>query len=145
MPDLAVFFDEAARVLRPGGRLVVCAWLTRDRLSGWERGALIDPICREGRLRGMETTGLYRRLAVASGLEPMSFRDVSRQVSPTWSICARRVLAALLRNPADRDFFLRTGGPNRIFAVTLLRIWFAYALGAMRYGILTFERPASKK
>jgi tocopherol O-methyltransferase len=143
MPDLAVFFDEAARVLRPGGRLVVCAWLTRDRLRGWERGALIDPICREGRLRGMETTALYRRLAVESGFEPMSFLDVSRQVSPTWSFCARRVFAALLRNPADRDFLLRTGGPNRIFALTLLRIWLAYALGAMRYGILTFGRPAS--
>jgi tocopherol O-methyltransferase len=73
----------------------------------------------------------------------VSFRDLSRQVSPTWSICARRVLAALVRNPADRGFLLRIGGPNRIFALTLIRIRLAYTLGAMRYGILTFEKPTS--
>ena len=70
MADLAAFFERSARVLRPGGRLVVCAWLTRDRLRGWERRSLIGPICREGRLRGMETADEYRRLGRASGLEP---------------------------------------------------------------------------
>jgi tocopherol O-methyltransferase len=141
MPDLAAFFGESARVLRPGGRLVVCAWLARDRPRAWERRALIGPICREGRMRGMETADSYRRLALESGLVPLASRDVSRQVSPTWSICVRRVASALIRNPADREFLLRTGGPNRVFALTLLRIRLAYALGAMRYGILTFEKP----
>ncbi|HEV3163197.1 MAG TPA: class I SAM-dependent methyltransferase [Isosphaeraceae bacterium] len=141
MPDLAAFFDQAARVLRPGGRLVVCAWLTRDRLRGWERRGLIGPICREGRLRGMETAAEYQRLGRASGLEPVAFRDLSRQVKSTWPICARRVLVALIREPANRRFLLRDGGPNRIFALTMLRIWLAYELGAMRYGILTYEKP----
>ena len=141
MPDLAAFFDQAARVLRPGGRLVVCAWLTRDRLRGWERRGLIGAICLEGRLRGMETRGEYQRLGCASGLEPVAFRDVSRQVKSTWPICVRRVLVALIREPATRRFLLRDGGPNRIFALTLLRIWLAYELGAMRYGILTYEKP----
>jgi tocopherol O-methyltransferase len=141
MPDLAAFFGEAARVLRPGGRLVVCAWLTRDRLRGWERRALIGPICREGRLRGMETAGTYQQLGRASGLEPVAFQDVSRQVKSTWPICARRVFGAFVREPANRRFLLRDGGPNRIFALTLLRIWLAYELGAMRYGILTYEKP----
>jgi tocopherol O-methyltransferase len=140
MPDLAAFFDQAARVLRPGGRMVVCAWLTRDRLRGWERRGLIGPICREGRMRGMETAGEYQRLGRAAGLEPVAFRDVSRQVKPTWSICARRVVAALIRDPANRRFLLRDGGPNRVFALTLLRIWLAYQLGAMRYGILTYAK-----
>jgi tocopherol O-methyltransferase len=139
MPDLAAFFDQAARVLRPGGRLVVCAWLTRDWLHGWERRGLIVPICREGRLRGMEAAGEYLRLARASRLEPVAFRDASRQVKSTWPICARRVLGGLIRDPASRRFLLRDGGPNRIFALTLLRIWLAYEVGAMRYGIFTYE------
>lgn len=141
MRDLAAFFDEAARVLRPGGRLVVCAWLARNRLRGWEHRRLIAPICREGRLRGMETAGEYHRLARTAGLDPVAFRDVSRQVKATWPICARRVLGALVRDPRNRRFLLRDGGPHRIFALTLLRIWLAYELGAMRYGILTFEKP----
>jgi tocopherol O-methyltransferase len=140
-PDLAAFFDQAARMLRPGGRLVVAAWLTRDPMRAWEHRALIGPICREGRLRGIETAGEYQRLGRASGLEPVESRDVSREVKSTWPICARRVLGALIRDPANRRFLLRDGGPNRIFALTLLRIWLAYEVGAMRYGILTYEKP----
>lgn len=141
MPVLAAFFDEAARVLRPGGRMVVCAWLTRDRLRGWERRHLIGPICREGRLRGMETAGVYDDLARSAGLEPVAFRDVSRQVKATWPMCVRRVAGVLMTDPASRRFLLRDGGPNRVFALTLFRIWLAYEVGAMRYGILTYEKP----
>lgn len=140
MPDLSAFFEQAARVLRPEGRLVVCAWLTRDRLKGWERRHLIEPICREGRLRAMETAAEYQRLGRAFGLEPAGFLDLSRQVKPTWPICARRLLGALLRNPEHRRFLLRDGGPNRIFALTVLRIWLAYETGAMVYGVLSFEK-----
>jgi tocopherol O-methyltransferase len=140
MPDLGAFFDEAARVLRPGGRMVVCAWLTRDRLRHWERRHLIGPICKEGRLRGMETRATYQNLATVAGLQPVGFQDVSRQVKATWLICASRAVAAFVRDPEARRFLLRDGGPNRIFALTVFRIWLSYEVGAMRYGILTFEK-----
>jgi tocopherol O-methyltransferase len=142
MPDLGAFFAEVARVLRPGGRFVVCAWLTRPRPRGWERRWLLGPICREGRLRGMESASEYHRLARAVGLVPTDFHDVSRQVKRTWPICARRVVAGLVREPSYRRFLLRSGNPNRIFALTLARIWLAYELGTMRYGILTAVKPA---
>jgi tocopherol O-methyltransferase len=141
MPDLPAFFAEVARVLRPGGRLVVCAWLTRERPRSWERRALLEPICHEGRLRGMESAAEYARLARAAGLEPGAVEDLSRQVKRTWPICAARVLAGFFREPAYRRFLFRTGGPNRIFALTLLRIWLAYELRSMRYGILTAVKP----
>lgn len=141
MPDLAVFFQEAARVLQPGGRLVVCAWLTRDPLGAHEHRWLIEPICREGRLRGMETAAEYERLARSAGLEPQGFEDVSRSVAKTWPICAGRVIKGFVDRPADRRFLL-DGGPNRVFALTLFRIWLAYATGAMRYGILTSVKRA---
>jgi tocopherol O-methyltransferase len=144
MPDLLAFFAEAHRVLRSGGRLVVCAWLTRAEPRPWERRWLVRPICREGRLRGMETAAEHRRLARTAGLVPVAFQDVSRQVKRTWPICARRLALGLLREPAYRRFLLREGGPNRIFALTLLRIWFAYEVGAMRYGILTFVKPGGE-
>ncbi|MFO0909835.1 MAG: class I SAM-dependent methyltransferase [Isosphaeraceae bacterium] len=141
MPDLAAFFVEAGRVLRPGGRMVVCAWLTRETPGKWERRWLVDPICREGRMRGMESVAEYQRLAKEAGLSSVEAWDVSRHVKKTWPICAWRVVKGLLKEPAYRRFLLRDGGPNRIFALTLLRIWVAYELGAMRYGLLTFEKP----
>jgi tocopherol O-methyltransferase len=142
MPDLGAFFREAGRVLRPGGRLVICAWLTRERPGTWESRWLIRPICREGRLRGMETAAEYERLSRPAGLRLDAFSDLSRQVKKTWPICAWRVAKAFCREPASRRYLLRDGGPNRVFALTVFRIWLAYEVGAMRYGLLTYRRNA---
>ena len=144
MADLRAFFAEARRVLRPGGRLVICAWLTRESPRRWEERLLLEPICREGRLRGMGTAQEYQDLARAAGLVPDGFQDVSRQVRRTWSICARRVALGLLREPSYRRFLFHGGSSNRIFALTVPRIWLAYVFGSMRYGILTATRPPSR-
>jgi tocopherol O-methyltransferase len=142
MPDLAAFFREAARVLRPGGRIVVCAWLTRDRPRAWERRWLLDPICREGRLRGMESMAEYQRLASEAGLASTHSADLTRQVKHTWAICARRIASGLVRRRDYRRFLFHGKTPHRIFALTLARIWLAYELGTMRYGILTAVKPS---
>lgn len=137
MADLEAFFAEVARVLKPAGRFVVCAWLTREAPRIWERRFLLEPICREGRLRGMGSASEYHRLAQAAGLVPIWFQDISRQVKRTWPICAGRVARGLLREPHYRQFLLHGQSSNNIFALTLLRIWLAYEMGSMRYGILT--------
>jgi tocopherol O-methyltransferase len=31
--------------------------------------------------------------------------------------------------------------PNRVFAKTVLRIWLAYTLGSMRYGLFSGRKP----
>jgi tocopherol O-methyltransferase len=139
MPDLDAFFAQAARVLRPTGRLVVCSWLTRDRPSRWERRRLIEPICREGRMRGMGTVDDYRRLARAHGLACTRFQDLSRRVKRTWPLCAGRVARGLACDPSYRRFLLGHESRHKVFAFTLFRIWLAYELGTMRYGVLTFE------
>lgn len=144
MADLAAFFAEAHRVLRPGGRLVVCAWLSRDDPRRWEVRHLLEPICREGRLRHMGSAAEYDRLARAAGLVPVAFQDVSRQVKKTWPICARRIAAGLVRDPSYRRFLLRERSPHKVFGLTMLRIWLAYELGSMRYGILTAIKPGSR-
>jgi tocopherol O-methyltransferase len=148
MADLAAFFREASRVLRPGGRLVVCAWLTREKPGTRELERkrewrwLIEAICREGRLRGMENAAEYERLGMLAGLRLEAIEDLSRQVKKTWPICAGRVIKGFFREPASRRYLLREGGPNRVFALTIFRIWLAYEVGAMRYGILTYSRGA---
>jgi len=141
MDDLESFFGQVAWVLKPAGRLIVCTWLSRENPRFWERRFLLEPICREGRLRGMGSASEYRGLARAAGLVPVCFQDVSRQVKRTWPICAWRVARCLLREPSYRQFLLRGKSSNKIFALTLLRIWVAYELGSMRYGILTAVKP----
>ncbi|HEX8104544.1 MAG TPA: methyltransferase domain-containing protein, partial [Solirubrobacteraceae bacterium] len=141
MPDPGRAFAEAARVLRPGGTLVVCDWLARARRSPWRDRLLLEPICREGRLPAMRTAAEYGDLLAAAGLEVIAFADESRRVSRTWPICLRRTAARLARDPEARAFLLSAGNPDRIFALTMLRILAAYGSRAMVYGIFTARRP----
>lgn len=141
MADPPAFFAEAARVLRPGGRLVVCAWLARPSPWRWEERLVLEPICREGRLFWLGEADDYRRLAAASGLLTGAVEDLSRRVKRTWPICVGRGLKALLRDRSYRRFLLRSRSPDRIFALTMLRIWLAYELGSLRYGVLTATKP----
>ncbi|HEV2557676.1 MAG TPA: class I SAM-dependent methyltransferase [Microvirga sp.] len=143
MGDKAGFFSEAFRVLRPGGRLVVCAWLANEGARPWEVTHLLEPICREGRLPSMGTERDYRSLAEDAGFRTTGFADLSRQVRRTWTICARRVAARVATDGATRRFLLDRRSRNRIFALTLLRLIVAYRTGAMRYGLLSFERPTA--
>ena len=141
MADKASFFRQAFRVLRPGGRFVVCAWLSREGPSPWEVRYLLEPICREGRLAGMGTQAEYRGLAEGAGFRVLDVQDVSARVRRTWTICARRVARKLATSTEYRGFLLSGASRNRVFALTLARLILAYRTGAMRYGVMTLAKP----
>lgn len=140
MPDPGRAFSEAARVLRPGGALVVCDWLARGRRSAWRDRLLLEPICHEGRLPAMRTAGEYGTLLAAAGLTVESFADVSRRVSRTWPICLGRTARRVLSDPQARAFLLSAENPDRVFALTMVRILAAYGTRAMVYGIFSARR-----
>ena len=76
-----------------------------------------------------------------SGLTVTSFADVSRRVSRTWPICLRRTAARVARDREARAFLLSAENPDRIFALTMVRILAAYATRAMVYGIFGAVKP----
>ena len=138
--DKAGLFREAARTLRPGARFVVCAWLSEDKPSRWRVRHLLEPICREGRLRGMGTRGEYEQWAADAGFRLLNYQDISRQVRRTWSIVTRRVLGKLVTTRRYRRYLFGRDNRHRQFALSLPRLILAYRNGAMRYGVFTFER-----
>jgi tocopherol O-methyltransferase len=140
MPDLAAFFRQAQRVLRPGGRLVICAWLSREHPTPSQRKWLLEPICREGRMPCMGTVSDYERLARETGFEVKRVQDITRQVSSTWPRIAWTFCGKLLAQPRYVRFLLNPHAQNRVFARTIFRIWIAYLTGAMRYGVFTLTR-----
>ncbi len=137
MADKDRFFEQAARVLRPQGRLVVCAWLADVEASPWAERRLLAPICREGRLPGLGTEREYRTMLKQHNFAVDAYSDVSTQVARTWTICTRRVIRGMVTNPRYLRYLTSRHSNQRIFALTLPRIWLAYRSGAFRYGIFT--------
>ena len=135
--DKAAFFQEANRLLRPEGRLVVAAWLAREQATRFEARFLLEPICEEGRLPSMATAAEYLAMFKTAGFRDPEFADLSRNVRKTWSICASRFVKTIGSNAELRRELLQPDWGNRVFAKTVFRIWLAYRTGSMRYGIFS--------
>ena len=140
MPDKQRFFDEAFRVLRPGGILGVYAWLSRTAPRPWEVRHLLEPICREGRLPDMGDEAEYRAMAEAAGFRVELVSDISDQVRRTWSICLRRVVMRVATEARYRRFLMERSAENRVFALTLGRLLLAYRTRSMRYCLLVLRK-----
>jgi tocopherol O-methyltransferase len=140
MPDKQRFFDEAFRVLRPGGILGVYAWLAKTDPRPWEVRHLLEPICREGRLPSMGDEADYRAMAEAAGFRVELVSDISDRVRQTWSICLRRVVGKIVTDARYRRFLMERSAENRVFALTLGRLLLAYRTRSMRYCLLVMRK-----
>ena len=138
--DPTEVFREAARLLRPGGRLVQCVWMAAPDPPGWGREWLLDPICEEGRLWGLPTATTLHRWATQAGLTVERLDDVTTLVRRTWTVVLRRFFHALLTDPSVLGTLLDASVPDRVFARTILRIWCAQHVRVLRYGWLVAEQ-----
>ena len=99
MPDRMRFAQHARRVLRPGGRMVVCTWLAAVRMSGWALRLLLEPIAREGRQAPLVTIRELSSLLGAAGFADVRIENLTSQVKKTWSVVILRMLARILTRP----------------------------------------------
>ena len=140
MSDKTAFFSRAMDILKSGGRMVVCCWLTEDNPGETKEKWLLEPICREGRVPHLLNASELITTALRVGFTEVDHADLSHQVSRTWSIVIARFVKRLISDPHYWTYLFDAGHRNRIFAVTIIRIWLAYKTQAMQYGIFTFAK-----
>ena len=140
MPDRLSFARQARRVLRPGGRMVVCTWLKAETMSGWARRHLLEPIAREGRQARLVTARELSGLLREAGFSEVRIEDLTSQVKKTWRVVILRMLSRMLTRPRYWRLLLDTAASDRIFGITAFRILAAYQIGCMEYGLLTCRR-----
>ncbi len=140
MPDLPGFFAKAYAAAKPGGKVVVCAWMSCEDPSPIANGLFLNPITREAQLAGVRPASEFQAATESAGFTNFQMQDITQQVKRTWPLCAWRTIKGVLTKPHYRRFLFSSQNPNRIFALTLFRIWFAYELGIMRYGVYSADK-----
>jgi tocopherol O-methyltransferase len=135
--DKPAFFQRAARWLKPGGTMAICAWLAGDTASERHR-QLVGQVCQGFFCPSLGTADDYAQWMANSGLEMEHVLDWTTRVCRTWEICARRVRRSRLRWVA-RLF----GRDSVLFLDRFSTIHRAYQSGAMKYGCFIARKPSA--
>jgi tocopherol O-methyltransferase len=141
VPDKQKFFDQVDRVLKPGKRAVVLAWLAKDAPRRWEHRHLLEPICREGRLPSMGSEQDYAGHLRDAGLKLIEFRDLTRQVQKSLTVGTRQVYWNVCTRPSYWNFLWQRKSSHAVYLFSLIRMIIAYRTGAFRYGMYVAEKP----
>jgi tocopherol O-methyltransferase len=144
LPHKAEFFAAAARLLQPGGRLVIADWFASPgspssttpadaaaTLRAIEDGMLLPPLC---------TIAQYTQMATAAGLEVKAGpEDLSKDVARTWDISWE-----LVSSPSLWAFAISQGRDGLAFLQAFRAMRRGYASGVFAYGVVVFEKGEEK-
>jgi tocopherol O-methyltransferase len=134
LTDKAGFIQACARVLRPGGKLALCAWLSADDPHP-EQARLVEQVCRGMLCPSLGSRRDYMGWMRAAGFADITAEDVTRQVERTWACCC-----ATVERPMLRALRWLMDDQTRAFVEAFAAIRRAYAEGAMAYGMFSARR-----
>jgi SAM-dependent methyltransferase len=132
MPDRWHVVREAARVLRPGGRIAIGDFMLRS-VDGKPADASSVDLVRMGALKLVDLDG-YRSHLRASGLVPDGAEDVSDHTRPSWAKAAERFETL-------RELAVQHIGAEQ-FEITLSRFGQFRDEPSVGYVLLTARKPA---
>ncbi len=135
LEDKARFLASCARLLRPGGRLALCAWLVGEPLTA-EQAGLVTEVCRGMLCPSLASLRDYTRWMEAGGLDVMEADDITTHVARTWVHCA-----AIVERPEVKALLTLMDERTSGFVQAFGAMHRAYAIGAMAYGMFTARKP----
>ncbi|MCA9230283.1 MAG: class I SAM-dependent methyltransferase [Planctomycetales bacterium] len=136
--DKPTFFSRAARWVRPGGRIAICAWLAGDELKSETDRQQVFDVCEGFFCPSLGSAADYVDWLQSAGMEMTATYDWTDSVMRTWEICRDRIRRTGIRHLArliDQDTVL--------FLDCFDTILNAYRTGAMRYGCFVAEKPTT--
>lgn len=139
MPRKDRLLAECARVLKPGGRLVLCDVILRRDLPLAEvlsRPRDFVPLHEAFGRAKMETLDTYARLLRAAGLEPLRCIDLSERTYPTFAAWDRQL--DLNADTVQAEIGAEGLAQLRASCAILARLWKEPLLG---YGLVVAGKP----
>ncbi|KAK4460847.1 gamma-tocopherol methyltransferase [Cladorrhinum samala] len=135
-PDKELFFRNAHKVLKSGGKLVLADWFKDAGLGEKEFDADIKPIEDGMLLPPLCAQEDYVRLAEQAGLTVFGGpKDISKDVSKTWDISW-----SLVQNPSLWAFAFSQGRDGIAFLQAFRAMRRGYANGSFRYAVMAFVK-----
>lgn len=139
--DRRRFLAECARVLEPGGRLVVVAWCHRPEppALSFADQRLLGLISRAYHLPAWSSLDDYRAAAEEAELASVRTDDWSASVSPFWPAVARAAV-----RPRGLLGLSRAGWPAIRGALTMSLMMLGSRRKLIRYGVMAAEKPSGR-
>lgn len=135
-PNKGLFFQNAHKVLKDGGKLVLADWFKAEELGQVEFNGDIKPIEDGMLLPPLCTQGEYVQFATSAGLKVLGGpKDISQDVSKTWDISW-----SLIQNPALWSFAFSQGRDGIAFLQAFRAMRRGYANGSFRYAVVSFVK-----
>lgn len=134
--DKPAFFHQAAKWLRPGGRIAICAWIAGDEPLSDEQRRTVERVCEGMFCPSLGTAGDYEAWLREAGLTEIAVRDWTSRVARTWEICLDRVRASGTGKLAPVF-----GRDATLFLSRFETMIEAYRTGALRYAAFTARKP----
>jgi len=139
IPNKLLFFQNAYKVLKPGGTLALMGWVKKSGLTEKEEQRYIHPIEEGMLLPPLSTMEDYKTNMEAIGFSVSHYRDISPHVSKTWDLCLD-----IIKSPALWKMMLLKGGEVLKFGRSFFAMRDGFASKNFVYCMIVAEKSQIK-
>jgi len=132
--DKQAFFNDCAKLLRPGGRLGLCAWLRGDSDSP-EHEQLVRQLSETLLCPTLLTMSEQISSLQTAGFRAIRADNIAARVVPTWEHCNK-----LVSSPVAQMFLYTKGSKLRRFVECFKLLERGYREEALAYGMIVATR-----